>query len=105
MKVKSENKVKLIKGVVAEFYDVSVKDLESKFKRGIIPYARGVASYILYQEGYSLHDIGKKFNRDHSTIIHIINIVTRERKRDINTIKKILHKHLNSTNYEYNTIG
>ena len=99
------NKVKLIKSVVAEFYDVSVDDLESKSKKGIIPYARGVASYILFQEGYNLQEIGEKFNRDHSTIIHIINIVTRERLRDIKILKKILHKHLNSTNYEYNTIG
>tara|TARA_R100001510_G_scaffold33108_1_gene29610 strand:+ start:4619 stop:4927 length:309 start_codon:yes stop_codon:yes gene_type:complete len=100
------NKIKLIKSIVAEFYDISVDDMDSKSRKGIIPIARSVASKVMRDETpLSLKDIGNRVGgKDYTTVIHSLRKAEYERQMDIKIIKKILHKHLNSTDYEYNSI-
>ena len=64
-------------------FKVTVQDLRSKSRKKEVAFPRQVAMYLArkYTE-QSLADIGKAFNRDHSTVLHSIKVVTDRQLRD-----------------------
>ena len=70
---------------------VGVKDLSKKSRKGEYVYARLILSYILRYRGYSLAEIGRVLNRDHSTIINSLrNYDYKIRARDSKIINEYL---------------
>jgi chromosomal replication initiator protein len=73
----------MIGELVSGQFNVSVKDLQSKSRKKAITTPRQIAMYLArkYTEE-SLVDIGKTFNRDHSTVLHSIKVVSSKLVRD-----------------------
>lgn len=69
--------------LVSGQFNVSVKELQSKSRKKVITTPRQIAMYLArkYTEE-SLVDIGKIFNRDHSTVLHSIKVVSDKLVRD-----------------------
>ncbi|MDR0646331.1 MAG: chromosomal replication initiator protein DnaA [Elusimicrobiota bacterium] len=60
-----------IKKIVCKHYKISLEDLNSKKKNSSIALPRQVAMYLTTElTSLSLPEIGREFNRDHSTVIH-----------------------------------
>jgi len=74
---------KTIRDLVGVQYNVSVNDLKSKSRKRSITFPRQVGMYLTrkYTE-QSLADIGSLYNRDHSTVLHAIKVITRDRSRE-----------------------
>lgn len=84
-----------ILSVVANHYGVTVDDIESKRKTDTVASARHVAIYMVRTiTNLSLKEVGKIFNRDHTTVMSSINRVEiliktkRGYEAEINAIKK-----------------
>lgn len=62
---------------ICQFFNVSVRDMKSKSRLGRVVKCRHVVSFILYlNTPLTLKVIGENVgNRDHSTIIHSIDLV------------------------------
>ena len=75
--------VEMISELVSGQFKVSVKELQSKSRKKAIATPRQIAMYLArkYTEE-SLVDIGKTFNRDHSTVLHSIKVVSTKLVRD-----------------------
>lgn len=73
----------MIGELVGGQFKVSVKDMQSKSRKKAITTPRQIAMYLArkYTEE-SLVDIGKTFNRDHSTVLHSIKVVSSKLVRD-----------------------
>jgi chromosomal replication initiator protein len=69
--------------LVSGQFKVSVKEMQSKSRKKTITTPRQIAMYLArkYTEE-SLVDIGKTFNRDHSTVLHAIKVVSTKLIRD-----------------------
>ena len=95
---KDELSADLIKQTVAEYFGLSVADLEGKSRKQNIVHARQVAMYIIRELlDMSTTEIGSCFGgRDHSTVLHaydkIRNFIERDSrtKRNINEIFALL---------------
>jgi len=81
---------KSIRDFVGRQYKVSIDDLKSKSRKRAITFPRQIAMYLTrkYTE-QSLADIGALYNRDHSTVLHAIKVVTQEKARK-NTVREQL---------------
>lgn len=67
----------LIRNFVAGQFNVSIEDMQSKARKRVIAFPRQVSMYLarkLTEE--ALSEIGKAFNRDHSTVVHSIRVIT-----------------------------
>ena len=66
----------LIRDFISRQFKVSVNDLRSKSRKQTISFPRQVSMYLarLLTE-QPLSDIGKAFNRDHSTVVHSIRVI------------------------------
>jgi len=63
--------------LVSGQFKVSLEDLRSRSRKRAIAFPRQVAMYLARKyTGESLVDIGKAFNRDHSTVLHAIKSVS-----------------------------
>lgn len=63
--------VERIQEIVAEEYGITVDDLKSRQRHERFAFPRQIAIYIACAiSGMSLPEIGKAFNKDHSTVIH-----------------------------------
>jgi len=73
----------MIRDFIAVQFKVSVADLKSKSRKKAISFPRQTAMYLArkYTEG-SLADIGKAFNRDHSTVVHAVRVITQKIARN-----------------------
>lgn len=73
----------MIRDFIAVQFKVNVADLKSKSRKKAIAFPRQTAMYLArkYTEG-SLADIGKTFNRDHSTVVHAIRVITQKIARN-----------------------
>jgi chromosomal replication initiator protein len=73
----------MIGELVGGQFKVSVKDMQSKSRKKTVTTPRQIAMYLArkYTEE-SLVDIGKTFNRDHSTVLHSIKVVSTKLVRD-----------------------
>lgn len=66
----------LIRNFVAGQFNVSIEELQSKARKKTITFPRQVSMYLarkLTEE--ALSEIGKAFNRDHSTVVHSIRVI------------------------------
>ncbi|GAB6099669.1 chromosomal replication initiator protein DnaA [Halanaerocella petrolearia] len=92
--------VELIKKIVAEYYDIKLKDMESKKRTRAIAFPRQIAMYFTRElTELSSPQIGNKFGgRDHSTVLHAYDKIKKkistepEFKKEINELlSKIKH--------------
>lgn len=79
-----KNDIQKIQRVVAEYYNVSVEDLKSKKRVATIAFPRQIAIYLSRQlTDESFPRIGMEFGgRDHSTVIHSVDKIEKERKEN-----------------------
>ncbi len=69
--------VEAIRNFISAQYRISISDLQSKSRKKNVSAPRQIAMYLarkLTDQG--LVDIGKAFDRDHSTVVHSIRVVT-----------------------------
>jgi chromosomal replication initiator protein len=72
-----------ISELVGRQFKVSLADLQSRSRKKSIAFPRQVAMYLSRKHTEeTLADIGKVFNRDHSTVMHAIKVVTGLSRRD-----------------------
>jgi chromosomal replication initiator protein len=83
--------VKKIIKTVADFYEISEKELLSNSRRKEYVKARQIAMYLLREElKCSFPFIGRKFGgKDHTTAIHAYNKVLNDLKKDENLVEEI----------------
>jgi chromosomal replication initiator protein len=67
----------LIRDFIARQFKVSVQDMRSKSRKKTIAFPRQVSMYLSrkYTE-QGLAEIGKAFNRDHSTVLHSVRVIS-----------------------------
>jgi len=88
----------MICDLVSRQFNVSVKDLQSKSRKKIVTVPRQIAMYLARKHTEdSLANIGKAFNRDHSTVLHSIKVVSNKLVRDtsVNAQLEILSDKVN----------
>jgi chromosomal replication initiator protein len=69
--------------LVVQQFKVPLADLQSKSRKKCIAFPRQVAMYLSRKHTEeTLADIGRIFNRDHSTVMHAIKVVTDLSRRD-----------------------
>ena len=73
---------KVIRDLVGCRYNVSVEDLKSRSRKRSITFPRQIAMYLTRKyTDHSLADIGALYNRDHSTVLHAVKVITRDRSQ------------------------
>ena len=74
---------KIISELVGQQFKISIKDMQSRSRKKKIAFPRQVAMYLSRKHTEeTLADIGKVFNRDHSTVMHSIKVVSGLSRRD-----------------------
>jgi chromosomal replication initiation ATPase DnaA len=72
--LRKENKkglgVELIINIVCDYFNVDILELKNKSRYRKYVYARQLIMYFLTREQITLKEIGKIFNRDHTTVVH-----------------------------------
>jgi chromosomal replication initiator protein len=89
--------IDLIKNEIADYYNLKIKEMESKKRTQNIVFPRQIAMYLARElTESSLPQIGKEFGgRDHTTVIHAHNKITKKYEDDKDfkkTIKKLTSK-------------
>jgi chromosomal replication initiator protein len=89
----------LIRDFIARQFKVSVSDLQSKSRKKIIAFPRQVSMYLARKyTDQGLLEIGRAFNRDHSTVLHSVRVITEAMSRNgsirgqVDLLAKKLHK-------------
>jgi chromosomal replication initiator protein len=72
-----ELSAELIRDFIAHQFKVSIQDMRSKSRKKMIAFPRQVSMYLArkYTE-QGLAEIGKAFNRDHSTVLHSVRVIS-----------------------------
>jgi chromosomal replication initiator protein len=73
----------LIRDFIARQFRVSVSDLQSRSRKKVIAFPRQISMYLARkytEEG--LAEIGRAFNRDHSTVLHSVRVITEAMSRN-----------------------
>ena len=79
-----------IQEVVCEKYNLEIKDMSSKTRARQIAYPRQIAMYLCRQlTDLSLIMIAESFNRDHSTIMHGVDKITKDISEDMSFAEEI----------------
>jgi len=75
--------IEMITELISRQFRVSISDMKSRSRKKVLTFPRQVAMYLCrkYTDD-SLADIGRAFNRDHSTVLHSIKKVTNLSARD-----------------------
>lgn len=78
-----ELSAELIRDFIARQFKVSVPDMQSKSRKKTIAFPRQVSMYLArkYTE-QGLMEIGRAFNRDHSTVLHSVRVITEAMSRN-----------------------
>ncbi|MBU0676372.1 MAG: chromosomal replication initiator protein DnaA [Proteobacteria bacterium] len=72
-----------IRDFIAKQFKTSTHELRSKSRKKTITFPRQVAMYLARKmTDQALGDIGQAFNRDHSTVVHSIRVITDAVQRD-----------------------
>jgi chromosomal replication initiator protein len=72
-----ELSAELIRDFIARQFKVSVSDMQSKSRKKTIAFPRQVSMYLARKyTDQALAEIGKAFNRDHSTVLHSVRVIT-----------------------------
>ena len=75
--------VNTIKKSVAKHYKIDLEDFKSKRKTQSVAWPRQIAMYLCTElTDMSLPEIGREFNRDHSTVVHARDLVKDKSKTD-----------------------
>jgi chromosomal replication initiator protein len=70
--------IELIQKTVSEFFHIKLAELKSKKRTQHIAFCRQVAMYLCRKlTDSSFPNIGEHFSRDHSTVIHAYNLISR----------------------------
>ncbi len=67
----------VLRDFVARQFKISAEELQSKSRKRTVAFPRQIAMYLarkLTDQG--LTDIGRAFNRDHSTVVHSVRVIT-----------------------------
>ena len=68
--------VNLIKKIVGKHFKINMEDFNSKRKTQSITWPRQIAMYLATElTDLSLPEIGREFNRDHSTVVHARDLI------------------------------
>jgi len=79
-----------IRNFISSQFKVSVDELQSRSRKRSVAFPRQVAMYMTRKfTDRSLADIGDLYNRDHSTVLHAIKVITRDRSRKSSTNEQI----------------
>ena len=71
-------------------FNVSVDEMTSRSRKRAITFPRQVAMYLTRKyTTESLADIGSLYNRDHSTVLHAIKVITRDMSRKTSIRKQL----------------
>src|SRR5210317_43919 len=72
-----ELSAELIRDFIARQFKISIEDMQSRSRKKTITFPRQVSMYLSrkYTE-QGLADIGKAFNRDHSTVLHSVRVIS-----------------------------
>ena len=82
--------IEKIQDIVANYYKIKKEDLLAKKRTKNIVYPRQISMYLCRElTDYSLPKIGELFNRDHTTVIHSIEKISNEIKKDENLKNEI----------------
>ena len=78
-----ELSAELIRDFIARQFKVSVADMQSKSRKKTVTFPRQVSMYLArkYTE-QGLVEIGKAFNRDHSTVLHSVRVISAAMSRN-----------------------
>lgn len=75
--------VNAIKKVVGKHFNIKMEDFNSKRKTQSIAWPRQIAMYLANElTDMSLPEIGREFNRDHTTVIHARDVVKEKIEQD-----------------------
>lgn len=81
--VKLEVTVEQVLKTTSEFYDVSISDIKGKKRTAAISKPRQVAMYLSRRlTKLSTPELGRKFDRNHATILHAVQKVTKDMGKD-----------------------
>lgn len=84
--------VEVIRDFLARQFKVSVDDMQSKSRRKAIAFPRQVSMYLARKyTDQALADIGRAFNRDHSTVVHSIRVITETMARNNSVRGQVEH--------------
>jgi len=83
--------IDLIQRKTAEYFDISLSDMRVKRRSKTIAFPRQVAMYLVRDlTDHSLPEIGQYFGgRDHTTVLHAYNKITKELSKDLNLIEAV----------------
>jgi len=82
----------VVRDFVARQFKVPVSDLRSKSRKKSITFPRQVAMYLARKHTeQALSDIGSAFNRDHSTVVHSVRVITETISRNGSVRGQIEH--------------
>jgi len=72
-----ELSAELIRDFIARQFKISIQDMQSRSRKKMITFPRQVSMYLSrkYTE-QGLAEIGKAFNRDHSTVLHSVRVIS-----------------------------
>ena len=80
----------IIRDFVAKQFKVAITELQSKSRKQSIAFPRQIAMYLCRKHtDVPLTDIGRAFNRDHSTVVHSIRVVTEKRARNTSIRRQV----------------
>ena len=68
-KATAESRFEKIKSLTEDVLQLEIKD--RRYRNDVL--ARTFIAYIMYNEGFSLYQIGKLIKKDHSTVMHYVN--------------------------------
>ena len=76
--------------LVSDQFKLSLNELRSRSRKRAIAFPRQVAMYLCrkYTEE-TLAEIGKVFNRDHSTVMHAVKVVSSMNRRDTSVASQL----------------
>jgi chromosomal replication initiator protein len=78
-----ELSAELIRDFIARQFKVAVSDMQSKSRKKTITFPRQISMYLArkYTE-QGLMEIGRAFNRDHSTVLHSVRVISEAMSRN-----------------------
>ena len=80
----------LIRDFIATQFKVDPVELQSKSRKQALAFPRQIAMYLSRKyTDMALADIGKAFNRDHSTVVHSIRVITDKKTRNTSVRRQV----------------
>lgn len=79
-----------IRDLIGSQFRVSVEDLRSRSRKRSITFPRQMAMYLTRKyTDKSLADIGNMYNRDHSTVLYAIKVITKDMTRETSVREQV----------------